>query len=43
MGIKKFSEAVKTECQTPEANYSIEIGDNKVMVEVELPMDLELT
>ena len=41
--IKKFIEAVETECQTPQANYSIETSDNKVMVEVSLPMDLDLT
>jgi hypothetical protein len=41
--IKKFTEAVKTECQTPEANYNIEINDSKVSVEVELPMELDLT
>ena len=41
--IKKFTEAVKTECQTPEANYNIEINSDKVSVEVELPMELDLT
>jgi hypothetical protein len=41
--IRKFTEAVKTECQTPEANFNIEIGENKVSVEVELPMKLDLT
>lgn len=40
--IKKFTEAVKTECQTPEANYNIVINDDKISVEVELPMELEL-
>ena len=41
--IRKFNEAVKTECQTPEANYNIEISDDKVSVEVDLPMELDLT
>jgi hypothetical protein len=41
--MRKFTEAVKTECQTPEANYNIEINDTKVSVEVELPMKLDLT
>ena len=41
--IKRFTEAVRTECQTPDANYNIEISDDKVSVEVELPMDLDLT
>ena len=41
--MRKFTEAVKTECQTPEANYNIEINDDKVCVEVELPMKLDLT
>jgi hypothetical protein len=40
--IRKFTEAVKTECQTPEANYNIEINTDKVSVEVELP-ELDLT
>lgn len=41
--IKKFKEAVKTECQTPDAQFNIEINDSKVSVEVELPMELDLT
>ena len=41
--IKKFNEAVKTECQTPDAKFNIEINDEKVSVEVELPMKLDLT
>lgn len=41
--MRKFSEAVKTPCQTPDAEFHIEIKDKKVSVEVELPMDLELT
>lgn len=40
--IKKFTEAVRTECQTPEAKYNIEISDDKVSVQVELPMQLDL-
>jgi hypothetical protein len=43
MKIRKFTESVKTECQTPEANYNIEINDDKISVEVELPMKLDLT
>ncbi len=44
--MKKFSkitEAVKTPCQTPDAQFNIEIKDKKVSVEVELPMELDLT
>lgn len=41
--MRKFSEAVKTPCQTPDAQFHIEIKDKKVSVEVELPMELELT
>lgn len=41
--IKKFNEAVKTECQTPDAKFNIEINEEKVSVEVELPMKLDLT
>ena len=41
--IIKFTEALKTECQTPEANYNIEISKNSVAVEVELPIDLDLS
>lgn len=41
--IRKFTEAVKTECQTPDAQFNIEISTDKVSVEVELPMELDLT
>lgn len=41
--IKRFKEAVRTECQTPDAQFNIEINDSKVSVEVELPMNLDLT
>jgi hypothetical protein len=41
--VRKFTEAVKTECQTPDAIFKIEIKDVKVSVEVELPMSLDLT
>jgi len=44
--MRKFtdiSEAVKTPCQTEGANYKIEIGDDKVGVEVTLPFKLELS
>ncbi len=41
--MRKFTEAVKTECQTPDAQFNIEIKDDKVSVEVELPMSLDLT
>lgn len=41
--IKKFTEALKTECQTPEANYNIEINKKSVSVEVELPIELDLS
>lgn len=44
MNILKFKsfEAVKTECQTPDANFKTNISDNKISVEIELPMDLNL-
>jgi hypothetical protein len=41
--IRKFNEAVKTECQTPDAQFNIEINDNKVSVQVDLPMKLDIT
>lgn len=41
--LKRFNEAVKTECQTPDAQFNIDISDEKVSVEVELPMKLDLT
>jgi len=43
MRIKKFTEALKTECQTPEAVYNIEINNKSVSVEVELPMELDIS
>lgn len=41
--IRKFNEAVKTECQTPDAQFNIEINDNKVSVQVDLPMKLDIS
>jgi hypothetical protein len=41
--VRKFTEAVKTKCQTPDAQFKIKITDDKVSVEVELPMKLDLT
>lgn len=41
--VRKFTEAVKTKCQTPDAQFNIKIKDDKVSVEVELPMKLDLT
>jgi len=40
--MRKFSEAVRTECQTPEAQYHITISGNKISVEVDLPMELDI-
>lgn len=39
--IKKF-EAMKTECQTPDAVYTIKIGDKTISCSVKLPFDLDL-
>ncbi len=41
--MRKFTEALKTKCQTPEAQYHIEINNDKISVEVDLPMDLDLS
>lgn len=41
--VKKFTEALKTKCQTPDAQFNIKINDDKVSVEVELPMKLDLS
>lgn len=41
--IKNFTEAVKTECQTPDAQFNIEINDSSVSVKVDLPMKLDIT
>jgi hypothetical protein len=41
--IRKFTEAVKTKCQTPDAQFNIEINDKSVSVKVELPMELDLS
>lgn len=41
--MRKFTEALKTKCQTPDAIFNIEIKDDKVSVEIELPMKLDLT
>lgn len=35
------NEAVKTDCQTPETNYKIEIIDNKVNISIDLPKIIE--
>ncbi len=43
MKIRKFNEAVKTKCQTPDAQFNIEISDKSVSVKVELPMELDLS
>jgi hypothetical protein len=40
--LKKF-EALKTSCQTPDANFSIEIGKDSIKCEVKLPFDLDLS
>ena len=39
--IKKF-EAIKTDCQTPDAIYSIEIGDKSIFCKVDIPFSLNL-
>lgn len=40
--IKKYNEALKTPCQTPDANYNIEIGGNAINCQIELPFDLDI-
>jgi hypothetical protein len=39
---EKF-ESIKTPCQTPETQYSISIENNKIQVNIDLPMNLDLT
>ena len=41
--IKPITEALKGECQTPDAEYTIKISNNKVTFKVQLPMKLDLT
>lgn len=42
--VKSFvKEAMKTPCQTPNAQYDIEIHDKSIEIKVELPMQLELS
>ncbi len=41
--MRKFTEALKTECQTPETKYNISINKDKVSVEIELPMELDIS
>lgn len=43
MKIKKFTEALETGCQTPEAVYNINISENEITLNVKLPFDLNLT
>ncbi len=40
---KNFTEAVKTACQTPDAVFHIEIKDKKLSIEIDLPMELDLS
>ena len=40
--LKKYNEALETPCQTPNANYNIEIGNMSIKCQVELPFDLEI-
>ena len=40
--LKRF-EALKTTCQTPEANFSISIKKDSVKCEVKLPFDLDIS
>ena len=41
-GEKKGSKANSTKCLTPDARFHTEIGDRKISMEVDLPMDLNL-
>lgn len=41
--IKKFKEAIKTECQTPGAVYQTDISEDSLTLVVKLPMELDLT
>lgn len=41
--MRKFSEAVKTECQTPDTQFHIDISDEKLSIEIDLPMNLDLS
>ena len=40
--IKKFNEAVKTECQTDGAIYQAEISEDTITMTVKLPFALDL-
>lgn len=40
--IKKFTEAIETECQTPGCKFKTDISDNKISVEIDLPKSLDL-
>lgn len=41
--LKKFNEAIETECQTPDAVYNISIDTKSIDCKVDLPFDLELS
>jgi len=43
MKIKRFNEANKTECQTPDAVYDITISDDSISCQVKLPFNLSIT
>lgn len=42
MRIKRFNEAQKTECQTPDMIYDISINDNNIEIKLELPFTLDI-
>ena len=43
LAFESFLEAVKTDCQTPDAQFHIKVADKKVSVEVDLPKSLDLS
>jgi hypothetical protein len=40
--LKRYTESLKTPCQTPDVNYNIEIGDKVINCQIELPFELDL-
>jgi hypothetical protein len=40
--LKKFNEALSTECQTPEMVYDISINESDIEIKLNLPFNLDL-
>jgi hypothetical protein len=39
---EQIIEAIKTKCQTPETNYTIDISDDKINIKLDLSKELDL-